>query len=349
MRKLLLFSFFLFFFFPGFAQSNEAFMKLVKEGVALHDEGKYEEAIRKFDEAIAIEDNVLANYEKGLTLQHAKRYDESIRQYQSILSRFSGDPLLKNVYSNYGSVLDDMGRSSEAIKIYEEGIKKYPDCYLLHFNKGLTLQRMKKYEEALADYAAAMEANPYHSTSNLLTGILLVRENKIPAFLAFLTFLAIEPETKRSEQAFAGIEEIMGRGIKKEGDKTSIYLDASLLDKKKTKKENDFSNAEFFFTMMAGLGTSKSMDSLADKPAQKFDLQLQMLISSLQEHRKKAKGFYWSHYVPFFVEMKEKNLTLTLSYLVHYLSDANAAAWVKLNGDKVDTFYSWFKAYKWNR
>lgn len=333
-----------------FAQRNEQVKKLVEEGIVLHDKGDYEGAIKKYDEAIAIDKyDFNANYEKTFSCLSAKKYDDCINLSKWMLLQFADNPQIKNIYVHYGSALDDKGDTQGAIRIFDEGLKKFPDFYLLHFNEGLTQMRLKKYDEALSSYAAALKNNALHPSSNYYTGVILQNSNRIPALLAYLTFIAIEPQSDRSKDAFDRIDEIVYRNIKKDGNKTTISIPMETLDKAKNKNsENDFSSVEFLFTMIGSFDNNKGVDSIAKSAADKFNLKVQLLISSLHEHNKDGKGFYWEHYVPFFVEMKEKKYTAVLSNIIFLSSgDKDSAAWLKENNDKVKEFYGWFDKYEW--
>jgi hypothetical protein len=334
-----------------FAQRNEEVKKLVEEGILLHDKGDYEGAIKKYDEALAIDKYDLdANYEKSYTCVSAKKYDDCIEICKFMLANFPDNSLLKQVYEVYGNALDDSGNSTEALKIYNEGLKKFPDYYLLHFNKGLTNMRLKKYDDALVDFTAALNNKALHASSNYYTGVILQQENRIPSLLAYLTFIAIEPQTGRSKKAFDAINEIIYRNIKKEGGNTSISISMDMLNQVKDKKsENNFSSVEFLFSMMGSLDDTKGMDSIVKTAADKLDFKLQLLIGSLDDNKKNGRGFYWRHYAPFFIEMKEKNYTAVISNIVYLAyGEADSAKWISENDAKVKEFYAWFDKYKWD-
>ena len=95
------------------------------------------------------------------------------------------------------------------------------------------------------------------------------------------------------------------------------------------------------------MDNSNGMDSLAKTPADKFDFKLQLLINSLEINLKTGKGFYWEHYVPFFIELKKKNYTNVLSHIIYYSADKDAQVWANVNAEKVREFYDWLQNYQW--
>jgi len=172
----------------SFAQNRDV-TKLVKEGIELHDKGDYEAAIKKYDEALAIDKtDYYANYEKSYTCYIIKRYETCITISKYILDELPDNPNNVSVYSNYGSALDDKGESEKALGIYDRGINKYPGNYLLQFNKGLTLERLDRPSEALICYQRSLRNKPLHPSSNLYTGRILEDDNKVPALMASLVF-----------------------------------------------------------------------------------------------------------------------------------------------------------------
>jgi tetratricopeptide (TPR) repeat protein len=351
MKKVILTTLLSLFILFTHAQGSEQAQQLVSEGVDLHDKGDYQGALDKYDAAIKIDEQYFnAWYEKTLTLYYMNKKKDCASLCKSVIKKFPDNPGLGAVYMQYGSALDDMGKPNDALEMYDEAISKYPGLFLLHFNKGLTLQKLNRFEEALLEYQRSLQIKPLHSSSNLYTGLLLQDKNRIPALLAYATFLAIEPKTDRSKEALTRAEKIAGANVKKEGNNTTIFLDPSLLGGAKNKKqENDFSTIEMIFSLTAA-AESKELDSLAKTPAEKMSFRLQMLINSLDESKKEGKGFYWDHYVSFFVEMKEKNLVGTLAHLMYAKSnDEEDNKWLEQNESAIEGFYDWIQGYKWKK
>lgn len=347
MKKYIFIAFFTISHLFVFSQSDKA-KTLVNEGVALHDKGEFESALKKYDEAIAADAAyVTAFYEKSFTLYAMKKLEECIDLSKQIIKQFPDNEILKGVYVQYGSSLDDLGEPEKAIKIYNEGLKKFPDYFLLHFNKGVTYSVMKDYDKSYASYQDALIANPLHASSYYRVAELLQSSNHIPAMLAGIMHLIIEPQSKRSANTFNDIKKLMYGSVKKTGDNNvTITMDAGMFDTKKTKKQPDnFRTQEMIFTFSSALDKDSVMNTITKTEIEKFDLKLQLLINSLTEN---GKGFFSERYVPFFKKMKEDNFTMIVSRLVFAnTDDERNAAWLKVNPEKVEEFYKWLNAYKW--
>ncbi len=348
MKKIISLALFAALILPAIAQQTDV-KKLVQEGIALHDKGDYEAAIKKYDEALKLNpEDFDAAYEKSMTCLYAKRYNDCIALSKTLIEKFPGNPTLKQAYSNWGSALDDEGKPEEALKVYDNGLAAFPDHYLLHFNKGLTYARLKKYNEAAACYKSALQLNPLHASSNYQLGSLYQKSNRIASLLAYLTFVVCEPQSERSKQAYDAVQEIVYRNISKDGKNTTITLSPDFLNRSEKKQmPDDFSTAELMFSLVGSMDNAKGMDSLAKTAAGKFDFKLQMLIGSLSEGAKQHSGFFWEHYVPFFSDLKKEGYTGVLSNLLYFSKDAGAQSWMESNREKVDAFYKWWQSRSW--
>jgi hypothetical protein len=350
MKKITLVSLLIASFLFCYPQTQKA-KNLVNEGVELHDNGKYEDALKKYDAAIAEDDTYFnAHYEKAMTLYVMKKLEECIDLSKTIIKKFPDEPLLKGVYVHYGSSLDDLGKSSAALKVYDEGLKKFPGFYMLHFNKAITYALMNETEKAYTNFKAALVDNPFHASSYFRVADMLKTSNRIPAMLAFVMHLILETKrSERSEYSFTSLKELIYGNVKKTGDNSiTITMDESMLDSKKLKKEEDnFRMQDMLFVMSSALDKDSVMSSIAKTDIEKFDLKLQLLINSLSDEKDK-KGFFSERYVPFFKSLKENDYTMIVSRLVFKTTNDEAnAAWLKVNTDKTDAFYDWLKAYKW--
>jgi tetratricopeptide (TPR) repeat protein len=345
MKKLLTFLLSFVFCIVAYSQTAD---KLISEGIALHDKKDLEGAIAKYDAALKIEPtNCAAMYEKSLSLMEMKRYNDSEALLKKVLEDCKDAEYRRLSYVNYGTLLDYQKEPKKSIKVYEKGIKEFPDNYLLYFNKGITQLGIGDEEDAMESFKNAATRNPYHASSHNALARMVAGENRIPAILALVDFLLIESKGKRAEGNLELLNKLIMRGVQKTGEKsTTITLDAGMLDKKK-KKDDDFSTAEFMLSLLAA--SNDVPDSLGAKTeGDRLSYKLQMLINIIDEEDKKDKGFFKNFYVPFFKEMKKNDLVTIASHIILSSSGDKAIDdWLKENKDDVEGFYRWFENYKW--
>ncbi len=322
----------------------------IKEGIALHDAGDYLAAIKKYDSALVVEPaNWLALYEKAYSLLEIKEYRKAIDCCKKVVKESKDSIHVKHAYILWASATDYQGNSKEAIDVFNEAIKKFPDFYLLYFNKAMTQHYLEDVAGAINSLQHSLRTAPMHASSHYYTGELLKQTNKIPALLAYLSFLIIEPRTERSYAAAEAIRALLYSNIRKndKGNATTIFIDPSSFDDKKNGiKENDFSPQLLIFSLITASGNS--LDSVVKTRAEKLDLDLQMLISALEQGQDQGKGFYWNFYVPFFVEMKEKGYTDIMAHIYYWATDENYnPGWLKKEEKRIEDFYEWVEHFQW--
>lgn len=351
MKKVLLYTVLSFATHFSLAQPEVA-KRLVDEGVSLHDRGDYVNAIAKYDQALQADaDNLLALSEKAFSLLAMGKPDESVDVSKHALEKHKGEPGLSLVYVTYGNALDMLKEPKKSLSIYNQGIKQFPDFYLLHFNKGITLAGLEKYEDASLSFQTALKANPLHASShNALARISEGSNQKIAGLLAYCRFIALEQKSERAKQNAKSVLNILSSGVKQTGENAvTISLDPATLSQagKKSKKENDFSSSEFFLSMSGAMDYEKPFKD--ETASQRFARKMSSLFSYMDETSKDNKGFFWEYYVPYFVEMKQKDLLVPFSNIVlSATGDTTASEWLNTHGEEVQKFTAWSKGFVWN-
>jgi tetratricopeptide (TPR) repeat protein len=342
-------SFFLILFiFPSFigtAQTNNAVDKLVSEGIALHDKGEYAAAIAKYEVALILDkDNYIANFEKAFSCNYAKRYDDCIAISFYLMDKHKNNPDIKSVYSGCGSAYDDKGNADSAIIIYDKGLRLFPDFYLLHYNKALTLSRQKKEDEAMACFSAAMKIRPTHAGSLYYAAFAMEKSNKAAAIISGLCFLAVEPEGKRAKNMYAYIFELLNTYVVKD-DKGNSTITLSMNDKA---RENNFTMVN---TGLAIAMAAASIDTVKMKTdAGKLESCVTIMAETFSPGLKEGRGIYWKTYAPFFIEMGHKKLIETFAHIASITSgNEENIKWINGNQDKLKEFYLWMGKYEWKK
>lgn len=334
-------------------QQREEAEKLVGEGVAYHDKGDYQSAIDKYDKALELdEDNLLALGEKAMTLFTLGKYEEATVYCQRAIEKHPGDKTLKTIYVTCGNAYDKLNKTDKSLEIYEEGIKLFPDFYLLPFNKGITLVGIKKYDEAILCFQKSASLNPKHASSQNALGVLLNgrRDKRIPAILALSRFLVLEPQSKRAISNVEVMQNLMKGNVEKTGkNNITINVDASTLadttaDGKP--KENSFAMTELILAMSSAMDYDKKNKKKTE--VERFISKFETVCSSLKEMQDQNFGFYWEYYVPYFVEMLDKNFIETFAYVAFASSESSdVKKWLKTHEKEIDDFYKWSDQFNW--
>jgi tetratricopeptide (TPR) repeat protein len=352
MKKAILLRLFPFTGIILFAQQKEEAEKLVTEGVAYHDKGDYNGAISKYDKALELDkDNLLALTEKAYSLLSLQKYDESITCCRRAIEIHPGEKDLKTVYVTYGNAFDGLKKTDKSIETYDEGIKQFPDYYQLYFNKGVTLSSVKKYDEAILCFQKSVILNPQHPGShNGIARLSGVTNKRIPSLLAYCRFLVLEPQGQRAKANLASLQKIMKGNAEQTGEKSvTISVSPDMLSDTAANgklKENSFTTTNLLLALSAGLDYDEKNKGRTE--VQKFTDKLETVCVSLKESRKSNYGFYWDYYVPYFTEMKDKELTKTFAYIAFASSeDPEVASWLKSHESEITKFYDWSKSFAW--
>lgn len=313
---------------------------LMDRGIALHDAGDYEGAIKLYDEVMKIDkDHYLAHYEKSYSLFSAKKYEDCIELSKQILKQYPDGPNNNGVYVNYATALEFLGKKEEAIKVYKKGIRRYPDFYLLPFNKAITEYNNKEYDEALEDLKQSVSLNPFHASSHIYLAYIQSGKNRIAAVMAMSVALLLETQGERTFNNLGLLEKLLKANVQQGDDKT---ITISLTSPSKKVKEDDFQLAEMLMSLKA------AAEYTAEHKKLSAEEELKSKLTGLTELAPEKKGFFSNFYLPFFIQMKADNQLETACYII-YASSGNAQnkQWLTDNGVKIEAFYNWMKDFKW--
>jgi tetratricopeptide (TPR) repeat protein len=225
-KLLLTLALFLFIGSYSFAQGNNQANDLIKQGVDLHNAGKYDQAIAKFNEALKADPaNGYANYELAFSLYASKKPNDAI-PYLEKAAKSASTSLIVPAYALLATIYDEGQQPQKAIETYNAAIKinqAYPQIY---YNLGIAYFRNQQYAEAENSAIEAIKHDPKNASSQRLYALVCFHQNKrANALLGFCSFLLIEPTGPRAAEAFSNIQHIIQGGVLKDNNgNTSINV-----------------------------------------------------------------------------------------------------------------------------
>jgi tetratricopeptide (TPR) repeat protein len=320
---------------------------LVDEGIKLYDEGKYIEASDKYIQALEIDStSSLAQYELAMTYFSMKDYEKSIVFCKKVLSSCQNEVILKQCYPTYGSCLDEQGKYEEAVRIFLEGIDKYPNALMLNLNLGITYLKHKEYDEAKKYIISSIKIKPDHPSSHFYLGVIMEEKGqRIPAIMAYSRYLILDPKSSRAKKVFPVLLSLMVKNVEKgEGKNVTLYM----TPQDTTISTDDFYIVDMILTMAAGLDyDSKNKDKTE---VELFANKYMSMCEGLKEQKPNNKGFFWDYYAPYFIELKNNNYIKTVAYMFFFFNrdEKYTDKWVEDNQDKIKEMLKWSDRYEWN-
>ncbi len=328
-------------------EATAAQKQLINEGVRLHDQKKYDEAIKKYEQVLKENrNNDEALYEMALSYYNRKDSQKAVEtasklvQYNSNLG-FLGYGLIANV-------LDDSGKSKEAVELYRKVIKQLEgdaeyQSHLssLYYNLGITYYRQKSYKEAREASKKAVQLNfAYPSATYFLAVIYKGTKYKVPALLAAARLISLEINTERTKQSVAIFLDVLN-AAKKDEKTGSINI---FMDMNAPKDEGDFGMYDLILGTLTTVKDEKDKNKTA---GENFAEAVDTLIVLLDEDKNLPSTFVGKTYIPFMAEMKKKGFSKTFAYLVLQQSgDQEAEKWLVDNSRQSIDFINWAKTYQ---
>ena len=129
----------------------------------LKKEGRWDEAIAAYTEAIQLEPNNASLYASlGQAQAQTRDFAVAIASYQKAIQLGLAQPFW--TYKNLGDALREENRADEAIAAYTEAIKLEPDNHLGYRSLGQAQAQTRDIAAAIKSYQKAIELNPQQPT-----------------------------------------------------------------------------------------------------------------------------------------------------------------------------------------
>jgi len=335
-----------------FAQKNDK--TLINEGIELHDSLEYEKAIDKYNEALKLNPTSMhAKYELALSYLEKKDYNNAIKYATEVIE--SGDSvILAESYNVKSEALVGQNKIDEAIQLLNEGIKKTGNHFFLQFNLALNYYKKRDLENALKYIRQAIDMSKSYSGAYLLNAYITNDIGLwVQSLLSFQMFLTLEPDSKRSQNAFEEMLQIMR--IKPTSEKPIERSFVQLQLNGGNENSHIISNIpplniEYGLDRQAVWNIIQStLNTLKSKEKEPslfltFTEVNKAIINSLEKtHSGPKEGTMWTFIVPFFTQIVNSEHYETYCNYISVSYFPESLEWWNANKDKGEEFKKWFE------
>jgi tetratricopeptide (TPR) repeat protein len=315
----------------------------INAAIDLHDQGKYDEAIARYQAVLKESpDNVLALFELAFSHAAKKEYQKTLEIAQKG-TEYKSD-LLAMFYDLMGTTLDSMGEPQRAISAYTRGIELVPNDSSLFYNMAVTYQEsLKDGDRARQALKKAVVINPRHAEAHRFLGQLFQAAGyRTAAFLTIGRFLIIRDATARGALQAYGLWRAVLRG-------DYPPLAGATANEPPKNDEGDFSAFERLIDTSHAAATKEQDAGKTEIEA--LVGQLDALLVGLSGTQSANRStFVGTNYVPYFIELKQKNFVETFTYWVSQRAPVpGVKEWLVAYPDRVKEFLSWSENYVWPR
>ena len=300
--------------------------KLIRQGVSLHDKGRYTEAIACYEEALKINPSSMsAVYEMSLSYLELKDYDNAIKNSSKVITA-NFQPLLMDAYIVKSSALAEMNKIDQSIQLLNDALIRCGDEYLLYFNLGLCYFNKKDNKQAIFNLRKAIEIDATRSSAFLLYAYALNDTGRwLQSFYSFHFFLLLEPNTQRSKDAFGEMMDIIKANIPAGDERLA--------------SEEGIDRSKLYEHIVKSRANIPDTDSYAY--FHEASKQVFFLVSQMQNDTQ--SGLMWDFFVPTYEEILGSGHFDTYCRYVSVAYYPESLEWWDKNKEEVDNFIEWFE------
>ena len=158
------------------SQSGQDATRLIEQGQALEAQGKPDEAMQCYLEAIRLAPNpARAHLNRGNLLLSQGDLPGALQAFRAAIEH---KPDYAGAYYNIGNALLSDGQFDEAAANYRRALEIQPDYAEVHCVLGIALKELGQVDDAIASFKTALRINPELVEAHLNLGSLLLSQGR---------------------------------------------------------------------------------------------------------------------------------------------------------------------------
>ncbi len=297
--------------------------ELIGRGVELYDNGKPEEALNLYKKvSLADPGYSKALYESALAYDNLGKGELALQKCQEAVE-LQPDNVQFSILK--GSILDELGRTGDAIQWLEALKLKHPYNQNLLYNLAICYINKRQYLKAEALLIKGLHYNPYHTNSHIALGkINYIFGRKAQSYLAYNMGILMNPRVeyiRNLEEAICGRNDSIS--------KSYLYPYPSQLNHSQWDNLTGLLDAEVAFRN--DFPYEYKLNFLCSR-------QTYLLVKKMQFDEKDTT-FYNQFYVRFFKSLSDKKMFETyLYYSLKGTDNKPVAEWNEQNGELIKKF-----------
>ena len=122
--------------------------KVIRDGVRAYEEGEYAKAEVQFRKAENInQESYEADFNTGAALYGQEKYEETVKQYESLLAQADDEKRAAQIWHNIGNSLLEAQQYEPSIEAYKNSLRKDPADEDTRYNLAYAKQKLKEQQQ----------------------------------------------------------------------------------------------------------------------------------------------------------------------------------------------------------
>ena len=308
---------------------------IIKTGYTYFQKGEYGDAVTEYQKIAKTDPKYLeAQYEIALSLFSDNKKDEFTNLLETLKKqdKFKELPLF---YVLYGTYYSDAKEYDKAEKIFNEGAQYLNNSSNFFYNQAILYLRKEEKQKSTDLLKKAVTINPNHASAHYFLGaIALENGNIVEGSLALLSYLAIAPNGKFSNEAIMKLNSKFGENFLTKG---SLKLSQS---------GDNFEELETILRNQLPLRKAYKLKTDIDDVIMR---QMQAVMEYSIDH-KMGDGFFETTYMPWIKDVVAKNQMINFSYYMLLSLEEKLGKNITKHKKEITTFYEKYYAVDfWNQ